>query len=619
MKLTSRLVRCLAFISLLAGPVLAGSRTGDASTATSYIVTIPDPGKHVFHVAMHINSSEPTIQVKMPTWMQAAYEIQSYYEQMQGVTGHDEAGKGVQVAAVDGHTWRISPPKVEPIVIEYDLDVSDKHKLFAKSYLEKQVGMISGGTFFLYDPTERRKPTLVKVILPKGWAAAAALDNADSGSSPDAACFKAKDYDELTDSPIMLGSFKRTDFSVEGIPFSVVTDERISHDQNSFVESARQIAQREIDFFGSAPFDRYIFMYYSTKDPSGGGERTPLVGVEHLKSTLITIDPEFDAIPIAKSICRSASAHELFHAWNVKATRPVSLNYPDFDTAPAVQSLWLLEGFTEYYAQKFMFQLYGGDKYASFYQGIGQYLTDSQYSLSLARLSLRAPWESLRDFGILYSKGSIAGLLLDLKLRQLTNNQRGLDDFMRQLWVKYGRNRKPYNEQDLLPILNEVAKSDLSEFYQHFIIGLDPLPLSDYLAIGGLTINGQEQKSPFMGWEFNYRTWTVVDLDHTGNAAKAGAQIGDKLVKIDKSDVNQQSLNKMTNAFARGETPICTIERNGTQTDIKIKQVETMLIKPTINESPHATPEQIAIRKAVLSATSASDSAKASAANGSNH
>src|SRR5581483_2787714 len=596
----SRLMRLVWLVVILAAPGSLLAKTAANPSETTYKITIPDPGRHIFHVAMRVNNPGTNLLVKMPMWMQAIYEFHNYAEQVQDIKAHDSSGASIEITAVDNHTWRISP-KTGPIVIDYDLDVSDKHKLSGKSYLEKQSGVINGGAFFLYTPDTRRKPSTVTIILPKVWSAAAALDSEPS-SAPDTISFDAKDYDELTDSPIILGQFKRTDFTLQSIPFSVITDAHIAHNRNEIVESAKQIAAREVEFFGGAPFDRYIFMYYSTNDPSGGGYRTSLVGTEHLKSTIITVDPDFDVSPASTTIYRSATAHELFHAWNVKAVRPVALNYPDFDIAPAVQSLWLLEGFTEYYAQKFMFQLYDNGRYASFYDDISEYLQEAQYAVSLTRLSLNAPLESVEEFTKLYSKGTITGLLLDLKLRQMTHNRYGLDDFMRHLWQRYGRNRTPYNETDLLPILNSVGDGDLSEYYKKYITGMDPLPLNEYLAIGGWKVDGLEVKSPYIGWQLD-EAFTVVDLDHNGNAARAGVKIGDKLVGFEKNEVNVQTMNRFIDKFSDSSTVSCTVERNGDRINIQIRPIETLLLKPAMVELSNSSPVQIETRRAVLSAT----------------
>lgn len=339
--------RLLILLALLTINYSQSLRAADNPAAVQYSVSIPDPSKHVFHISMEIKKpSSVDFDVKMPIWMQAVYELQTYGEQVQAIKAHNEAGAAIELSSVNDHTWRVKLAQLEPVIIEYDLDVSDKHKLFGKSYLEKQTALLHGGSSLLYVQTERRKPVSINFKLPTGWSSAAALDG-DANTTATAAAatttgtvtYTARDYDELTDSPIMLGSFKRTDFNVAGIPFSVAIDTRIHHSNTEIIESAQKIAAREIGFFGGAPFNRYLFIYYLTKDTSGAGLPASMVGIEHLKSTLITVDPNFDTSPRSTFAYREVTAHELFHAWNVKAIRPAALDYPDFDKAPVVRSL----------------------------------------------------------------------------------------------------------------------------------------------------------------------------------------------------------------------------------------------------------------------------------------
>ncbi len=614
--------RWLIFALLLAAcalPVYAAS-----NAAVVYKVAIPDPAKHIFHISMEMkNPSSLSFDVKMPVWMQAVYELQTYGEQVQGIKAHNEQNEAVELAAINDHTWRVKLSKLAPLIIEYDLDVSDKHKLFGKSYLEKQTALLHGGSSLLYVQAERRKPVSITIQLPASWSAATALDKAfdtNSGETTTASvvAYAARDYDELTDSPIMLGAFKRVDFTAAGVPFSIAIDTRIKHSSAELIESAQRIAAQEINFFGSAPFDHYLFIYYSTKDTTGAGLPSPMVGIEHLKSTLITVDPGFDNVPrISTFAYREVTAHELFHAWNVKAIRPAALDYPDFDHAPVVRSLWLLEGFTEYYAQKFLAQLFGDDKHEQFYKQLGEDLTAAELPVSLQQLSLQAPTEAIEQFALLYYKGTVAGLLLDLKMRQLTGNKRGLDDFMRTLWTRYGHTRVAYDENELPKIINETAQNDLSGFYRNYIVGISPLPLEDYLQIGGWTIKGQKIKSPFV--DFALMKGIVTEIALGGNAELSGIKLQDKVIAVDGTPLDEQNtFGKLIAKRGAGAKHTFTIERAGKREEIPFKYEAMLIRQPTFAELPNATPDQLATRRAVLSFTNANASAGAPISGSSN-
>lgn len=53
-------------------------------------------------------------------------------------------------------------------------------------------------------------------------------------------------------------------------------------------------------------------------------------GVEHCKSTVITLGPTYDLFgPLYKELM-GVSSHELYHTWNVKAIRPIEMFPYDF-------------------------------------------------------------------------------------------------------------------------------------------------------------------------------------------------------------------------------------------------------------------------------------------------
>src|SRR5579871_1675977 len=143
MKMFSRIVRSVFFFALLVAPVSVFAQRPAGQSETSYKVTIADPGHHIFHVAMRINHPAQDLLVKMPVWMQAIYEVHNYAEQVQDLRAHSDSGTPVTITSVDPHTWKLASI-TGPVIIEYDLDVGNQHKLSGKSYLEKQSGVING-------------------------------------------------------------------------------------------------------------------------------------------------------------------------------------------------------------------------------------------------------------------------------------------------------------------------------------------------------------------------------------------------------------------------------------------------------------------------------------------
>src|SRR3989449_9171629 len=54
-----------------------------------------------------------------------------------------------------------------------------------------------------------------------------------------------------------------------------------------------------------------------------------------------------------------------------------------------------------------------------------------------------------------YPKGSLTGLLLDVSIRDASDNQHSLDDVMRALYTRFYQKQKGFTTQDLLGLLRE--------------------------------------------------------------------------------------------------------------------------------------------------------------------
>ena len=73
-------------------------------------------------------------------------------------------------------------------------------------------------------------------------------------------------------------------------------------------------------------------------------------GLEH-KNSFLTMSSRF-ATRTRRSYLSwlGLAAHEYFHNWNIKRLRPVELGPFDYENEVHSKSLWIGEGFTDYYA-----------------------------------------------------------------------------------------------------------------------------------------------------------------------------------------------------------------------------------------------------------------------------
>src|SRR5437879_10316347 len=62
-----------------------------------------------------------------------------------------------------------------------------------------------------------------------------------------------------------------------------------------------------------------------------------------------------------------------------------------------------------------------------------------------------------------YPKGALTGMLLDISMRDATDNRAGLDDVTRALYTRFYQQHKGFTTADLLALLRELGMPDRSE------------------------------------------------------------------------------------------------------------------------------------------------------------
>ncbi|MBD0259066.1 MAG: hypothetical protein ICV83_25385, partial [Cytophagales bacterium] len=75
----------------------------------------------------------------------------------------------------------------------------------------------------------------------------------------------------------------------------------------------------------------------------------------------------------------------------------------------------------------------------------------------------------------IYHKGALTALLLDLEIRQCTNDARSLDDVVRGLWERYGQKNIGYSHADYVDLVEEVAGRPMHDYFAACITGTAPL------------------------------------------------------------------------------------------------------------------------------------------------
>jgi predicted metalloprotease with PDZ domain len=301
----------------------------------------------------------------------------------------------------------------------------------------------------------------------------------------------------------------------------------------------------------------------------GGGS-----ALEHSNSHLGIYHPNFLGSPTLASI----TAHEIFHGWNVKRMRPADLWPYQYDRAMPTELLWISEGITDYYADLALVR--GGIvSPESFYEDtqlkIDQVNAAEPVALEDASLST---WIAPRDGTAMlyYPKGSLAGLALDILVRDASDNARSLDDVMKSVYEgSYGRSRGFTEEQWWDAVSDAAGRRSFVEFHDAYIDGREPYPWSELLPLAGLRMRADVTRVPRIGITSQGSADGVrVAAVTPGSAgAAAGVQAGDLLITVAGVDVGNTDFGAVFRANFTAAPP-------GTRYDIVVERAGQRLTLP---------------------------------------
>jgi predicted metalloprotease with PDZ domain len=212
-----------------------------------------------------------------------------------------------------------------------------------------------------------------------------------------------------------------------------------------------------------------------------------------------------------------------------------------------------------------------------------------------------------------YTKGQIVGDMLDILIRDATDNRASLDDVVRALNVEFAQRGRFYNESaDIRSVAEEVirkhapaADADLGDFFKRYVSGTDGIPFPDFLARAGLSIRDTGQRRAAFGFGITREgngTVTVGPVEMDSNAQQAGLKNGDLIISL-----NGEAVPRLPERWLRdhqpGERITIRVRRSGAEMDIAVPLARQSDAVYQITELADPTDKQRRIRTGILHGT----------------
>jgi predicted metalloprotease with PDZ domain len=508
-----------------------------ANAGIRYTVSLAHPEQHLFHVTVEVPNVDDHLDLQMAAW-DALYEIRDFSSHVQRVIAVAN-GREVAIEKLDKLTWRVQASGT--IKVSYDTFWDDPGPF--SSQLNAEHAFINPAMILLYVPSRRDEKSILSLNnVPAGWiVASASRVLLESMAGVQVFTLEAPTFDALADEPIEVSHFE--EFTLHDLTPSVRVVMHGDNYKRHDVESAlRKICAYEVKLMDGAPYSEYTFIFHVGKASGGTGG-----GMEHANSTAINI-PNGASLP-------NVSAHEFFHLWNVKRIRPASLEPIDRTREMYTRSLWFAEGVTNTFSSYALVRTGIWSK-QEFLQDLSQQITEiesrpAEQWQSAEQSSLDAWLEKYALYNqpqrsvSYYTKGQVLGFLLDIVLRDRTDNQRSLDDLLRAMNTDFGREGKFYRDSlDIRLESEKLTGGSLADFFDNYVASANPLPYEKLLARAGLELRTHESVRATLGFLAQREPgepWIVATVDADGPAAKSGLQIGDEILRWNNGEVPRRA------------------------------------------------------------------------------
>jgi predicted metalloprotease with PDZ domain len=567
--------------------LLALCGCGLAQSQVHYVVSLANPDQHLVEVTMEVPPGPGSHDLQLPVW-NALSQVRDFSQYMNWIKAFDAHGRDLSVRQLNKSRWSIEGAqdgaRVEYQIVAdlpgpYGAEVNARHAFFNLAEI------------LIYADDLRGSPARLEFRgVPPGWRIATTLRQRGAEYSADS-------YDQLVDSPVEIGGFQEADFAADCGKYRIIVDSQEASQIFPRIQPAIQrIVAAASVWMKACPFETYTFVYHFPDSPVGGG-------MEHARSTAIsvplkTLSENFDAFT-------SVTAHEFFHLWNVKRIRPQSLEPVDYTRENYSRALWFSEGVDSTVADLIRLRAGVLDEFR-YLQQLGEQITELQnrpahLTQSAEQSSLDAWLEKYPHYGLpqrsisYYNKGELLGVLLDLKIREATDDRQSLRDLFLSMNEHYAKQGRYFEESEAVRNAAEAtAHTDLKDFFSQYVAGTREIPWDTFFARVGLRVAKSVIAYPDPGFDTVHgidQPPTVVMVYSGSEAERAGLLPGDVITAVDGQPATGD-FEKQIARLSPGQVLRLTIRRDGLQRQLSFRPRSSTRAVYRLEEVSGATSEQ---------------------------
>ncbi|SOC80249.1 Predicted metalloprotease, contains C-terminal PDZ domain [Salinimicrobium sediminis] len=589
--------------------------------ATLDLVNVQDDKVMVTVDPADITSEE--IIFYIPKTVPGTYSTANYGQFAENFRAYDKKGKELTVTSLDENSWKImDATRLDKISywMNDSYDVKGEKGIYSMAGTNIKEGenyMLNLHGFIGYFENMTEEPYRLEVVRPDGLFPGSALTVNEStvgaeGHQKD--IFSVNRYFEVTDNPIMYATADTATFKAENMEvlLHVYSPNKVYSAQD-FKPAMEKMINAQKSFLGEIDdTNKYAILLYLSATP-GEGDAGNFGALEHHTSTVVVMPETMAKEALLESLTDIVS-HEFFHILTPLGVHSEEVHYFDYNDPKMSQHLWLYEGVTEYFAN--LFQVNQGlITNQDFYDRMNDKILASKAfddTMPFTVMSQNILEEEYHDsYYNVYLKGALIGMALDIRLRELSNGERGLLDLMKKLTDKYGKER-PFKDEELISVIVELTYPEIREFFEIYVSGTTPIPYNEFFKKVGLELRSGEipvdyfikdQATPYITVNAAGEIVVRDDIALSTFFTKTGMQGGDIIKSINGKAYNVQNIYDLISDSVNwkvGEDITITVVRDGNEKILKAKVIEPMSKGLRLVELMNADGEQMELRHSWL-------------------
>jgi len=269
---------------------------------------------------------------------------------------------------------------------------------------------------------------------------------------------------------MFLGSHQVETLRVGEFELTMVIGGEYWQKRDLFVKAMEPILERSVEMFGGMPLENRYLVVVNPGNRNDGGA--------FASSYSLLIDGVVNES--SSVVWGHGMAHEVIHFWNGHSLRPKSQ-----------QEEWFKEGFTDYIT--FLLRARTGldtreRSYRKLENCLRRYLVAKRMMDWNVTMREAGSDKHTKRF-LVYGGGTLIGFALDVRIRTVTDNEKGIDEFLAAMYAEFGDGSNAYDMGDIIRIANEVCGEDVSELFTEYVDGQEVLDFASIVRQAGLQLD----------------------------------------------------------------------------------------------------------------------------------